>query len=107
MKDNRKWKASKTSDEHIDGGSKCSRTSKSDHTTCGARVGFDLNDDEPVQVSPPSRPMKMDKSKRKGKGKALDSNESKEMGDDMKCIKYIMYKILQLASKRDLRKKNG
>lgn len=47
----------KTSDEHINSGSKLSRTSEYDHTTSDARVGFDLNDDESVQVTPSFRPM--------------------------------------------------
>ncbi|KAL7605002.1 hypothetical protein Lser_V15G18533 [Lactuca serriola] len=104
LKDNRKWLSSKTSDQHIDSGSKRSRTSESDHTTSDARVQFDLNEDEPVPVSPPSRPLGRDKSKSKGKGKASDSDDLKEMGTDMKDIKERMDKILKIASERELRK---
>ncbi|KAL7594845.1 hypothetical protein Lser_V15G31187 [Lactuca serriola] len=54
----------KTSDEHIDSGSKRNRTSEPDHTTSDARVQFDLNEDEHVPVSPPSRLMGRDKAKK-------------------------------------------
>ncbi|XP_042752437.1 uncharacterized protein LOC111905993 [Lactuca sativa] len=96
LKDNRKWLSSKTSDEHIDSGSKRNRTSESDHITSDARVQFDLNEDEHVPVSPPSRPMGRDKSK----GKASDSDDLKEMGSDMKGIKDIMDKILKIVSEK-------
>ncbi|KAL7585265.1 hypothetical protein Lser_V15G42690 [Lactuca serriola] len=104
LKDNKKWLSSKTFDQHIDSGSKRSRTSESDHTTSDARVQFDLNEDEPVPVSPPSRPLGRDKSKNKGKGKASDSDDLKEMGTNMKDIKERMDKILKIASERELRK---
>lgn len=68
LKDNRKWLSSKTSDQHIDSGSKRNRTSKSGHTTSDDRVQFDLNEDEPVPVSPPSRPL--DETNQKAKAKA-------------------------------------
>ncbi|KAL7605201.1 hypothetical protein Lser_V15G20023 [Lactuca serriola] len=97
----------KTSDEHIDSGSKRSRTSESDHTTSDARVQFDLNEDELVPVSPPSRPMGRDKTKSKGKDKTSDLDELKEIGDDMKGIKDEMDKILQIASERELRKQRA
>ena len=45
VKDSKKWKASKTSEEHIDNGSKPSRTSQFNHTTSNTHVGFNLNDD--------------------------------------------------------------
>ncbi|KAL7618766.1 hypothetical protein Lser_V15G01422 [Lactuca serriola] len=48
--------------------------------------------------------MGRDKAKRKGKGKASDSDGLKEMGADMKGIKDIMNKVLQIASERELRK---
>ncbi|XP_023771991.1 uncharacterized protein LOC111920650 [Lactuca sativa] len=104
VKDKKKWQSSKLSDEHIDNGSKRNRTSESDHTTLDASVQFDLNEDETVPVSPPSRPMGRDKAKSKGKVKASDSDELKEMGTDMKGIKDRMDKILQIASERELRK---
>ncbi|XP_023735860.2 uncharacterized protein LOC111883776 [Lactuca sativa] len=94
----------KTFDQHIDSGSKRNRTSEFDHTTSDARVQFDLNEDEPVPVSPPSRPLGRDKSKNKGKGKASDSDDLKEMGTNMKDIKERMDKILKIASERELRK---
>lgn len=56
-KDNQKWEKGKTSEKHIDSGSKRLRTFESDYTTFDVRVGIDFNDDEPVQVTPPSRPM--------------------------------------------------
>ncbi|XP_023737240.1 uncharacterized protein LOC111885193 [Lactuca sativa] len=94
----------KTSDEHIDSGSKRSRTSESDHTTSDARVQFDLNEDEPVPVSPPSRPLGRDKSKSKDKDKASDSDDLKEMRSNMKGIKDRIDKILKIASEREFRK---
>ncbi|XP_023761630.2 uncharacterized protein LOC111910070 [Lactuca sativa] len=99
-----KWLSSKTSDEHIDSGSKRSRTSESDDTTSDARIQVDLNEDEPVSVSSPFRPLGRDKSKSKGKGKASNSDDLKEMGSDMKGIKDRMNKILKIASERELRK---
>ncbi|KAL7599502.1 hypothetical protein Lser_V15G24302 [Lactuca serriola] len=104
LKDNRKWLSSKTSDQHIDSGSKRNRTSESDHTTSDARVQFDLNEDEHVPISPPSRPLGIDKSKSKCKGKASDSDDLKEIGTDMKGIKDRMDKILKIAFERELRK---
>ncbi|XP_023748229.1 glutathione S-transferase T3-like [Lactuca sativa] len=64
VKDNKKWQNEKTLDEHIDSGSKRSRTTESDHTTSDTRVQFDLNKDEVVPVSPPSQSMERDKAKK-------------------------------------------
>ena len=94
----------KISDEHIDSESKWSRTSESEHTSSDARVGFDLNEDELVQVSPPSRPMGRDKTKNKGKGKTSELDDLKEMGENVQGIKDRIDKFLQLASDRESRK---
>lgn len=56
MVKNIRMASEQTTEEHIDGGSKRSRTFEFDHPTSDARVGFDLNDDVSVQVSPTSRP---------------------------------------------------
>ncbi|XP_023730875.1 uncharacterized protein LOC111878587 [Lactuca sativa] len=89
----RQWKSGESDDQNVRrayrSGSKRNRTSESDHTTSDARVQFDLNEDESVPVSPPSRPMGRDKakSKGKGKGKALDLDELKEIWADMKELR--------------------
>lgn len=80
VKDNKKWKMNKTSDKHIDSDLQRSRTSESNHTTSDVHVGFDLNDDELIQVTPPSRQWGRDKAKHKDKGKVVYSDDSKEMG---------------------------
>lgn len=104
LKSNKKWQNLKTSDEHINSGSKRSRTSEAEHTSSDARVGFDLNEDEPVQVSPPSRPMGRDKTKNKGKGKVSELDDLKEMGYNVQDIKYRINKFLKLVSNRESRK---
>lgn len=104
VKDNQNWKKSKISDEHIVSGSKRSRTFESEYITSGAHIGIDLNDDETVQVTPPSRLMGRDEAKRKDKGKAVDSDDLKVMEDEVNGINERIDKILQIASKRDCRK---
>lgn len=65
---------------------------------------MDLNDDEPVQVSPHSRSMGRDKAKTTSKDKMSDSDELKEIGADMNGIKDRIDVILQLASEKEFRK---
>lgn len=86
MKDNQKWEKSKTFYEYIDSGSKCSRTSKSEYTTLDACIRINLNDDENVKVTPLSRSMRRDKENHKDKGKRIDLDDLKVIGDEVKVL---------------------
>ncbi|XP_023748851.1 uncharacterized protein LOC111897119 [Lactuca sativa] len=77
LKGNKKWQNLKTSDEHINNGSKQSRTSESEHTSSDARVGFDLNKDESVQVSPPPTNGK-GQNKKQRQRKSIESRKQRD-----------------------------
>ncbi|CAH1442451.1 unnamed protein product [Lactuca virosa] len=51
-------------------GSETSKRSDSDYIASDTRVRINLNDDDIVEISPPSRPIGRDKARRKGKGRS-------------------------------------
>lgn len=78
----RKIERGKTSKQHACGDSERSKTSEFNYTILDTRVGIHLNNDDTVDISPPSRPMGMDKTKSKDIDKSKNSDNLKMMGQN-------------------------